>query len=59
MDIMLGGTHISGGIDQAVSLLTAAEAHKFAQKTIIIMTDGKWSEGVNPKTSATATTRVF
>ena len=47
-----GGTNIGAGIDQAVSVLKGGHARRFAQKTIIVMTDGHWTDGNNPVDAA-------
>ncbi len=51
-DIMLGGTNLTAGINQGVQMLTDANARTFAEKTMIVMTDGKWNEGGNPVTAS-------
>lgn len=48
-DTMLGGTNMSSGMQAAIDMLTAPDALPLANKTIILMTDGKWNEGANPK----------
>lgn len=50
---MPGGTNIAAGIDRAVTVLTSNTARAYAQKTIIVMTDGRWTHGSNPATAAT------
>jgi len=47
-----GGTNIGAGIDEAVKVLKGRQARSFAQKTIICMTDGQWTDGSNPVTAA-------
>jgi Flp pilus assembly protein TadG len=47
-----GGTNIGAGIDEATKELTGNKARKFAQKTIIVMTDGHWTDGSNPVEAA-------
>ena len=51
-DVMLGGTHMSAGIDMAVEVLTGPDSHNYATKIMVLMTDGKWNMGTNPKQSA-------
>jgi Ca-activated chloride channel homolog len=43
-----GGTNIGAGIDEGVKALTSSNARKFAHKTMIVMTDGHWTDGSNP-----------
>lgn len=45
---ILGSTNMSAGIDKAVDVLTAAGVRPYAQKVIILMSDGQWNEGRNP-----------
>ncbi len=47
-DIMMGGTNMSAGIDQSVTLLTDSSTNALAQKTIILMSDGQWNTGRDP-----------
>jgi Mg-chelatase subunit ChlD len=47
-----GGTNIGAGIDEGKKVLTASTARKFAQKTMIVMTDGHWTDGSNPVAAA-------
>jgi hypothetical protein len=49
---LVGSTNIAAGIDKAVQVLTGAGARPFAQKTIIVMTDGQWNEGRSPVLAA-------
>ncbi len=53
-DAMLGGTHMSAGIDMGVDILTGPDTHEYASKIIILMTDGKWNIGRNPVGAARA-----
>jgi Flp pilus assembly protein TadG len=46
-----GGTNIGAGIDEATKELKA-KARKYAQRTIIVMTDGHWTDGSNPVDAA-------
>jgi Ca-activated chloride channel homolog len=47
-----GGTNIGAGIDRAVEVLTGSNIPPFAQKTIIVMTDGHWTDGASPSEAA-------
>jgi Ca-activated chloride channel family protein len=47
-----GGTNIGAGIDRAVEVLTGSNIRPFAQKTIIVMTDGHWTDGASPSEAA-------
>ena len=47
-----GGTNIGAGIDEGVKVLTGNKSRKYAQKTIIVMTDGHWTDGSNPVEAA-------
>lgn len=47
-----GGTNIGAGIDAAASVLSGPAARKFARKTIIVMTDGLWTDGASPVEAA-------
>jgi hypothetical protein len=49
---IIGGTNVAAGIDKAVEVLTGANIRPFAQKTIIVMTDGQWNEGRSPVLAA-------
>jgi Flp pilus assembly protein TadG len=49
---IIGGTNVAAGIDKAVEVLTGAGVRPFAQKTIIVMTDGQWNEGRSPVLAA-------
>lgn len=51
---MPGGTNIGAGIDAAVTVLTGDSARTYSQKTIIVMTDGRWTSGDNPTIAAQA-----
>lgn len=43
-----GGTNISGGLTAAAAGLSSASARKFSSKVIVVLTDGKVSEGPDP-----------
>jgi len=47
-----GGTSISGGIDTAVAELTGPNGRAFADRTIIVLTDGVHNYGRSPVSSA-------
>jgi hypothetical protein len=49
---IFGMTNMSAGIDKAVETLTSNSALPYAQKVIILMTDGQWNEGRNPVDAA-------
>jgi len=49
---ILGSTNMSAGIDMGVSVLTSGSARPYAQKTIILMSDGQWNAGRNPVEAA-------
>ena len=47
-----GGTNISAGIDLGVKAFKGTNARSFAQKTMIVMTDGQWNAGRRPVDAA-------
>lgn len=48
-----GATDISAGIDEGMNmLLNSPEARSFAQRTIVLMTDGVWNQGRSPVQAA-------
>jgi Mg-chelatase subunit ChlD len=49
---IIGGTDIGAGIDTAVQSLKSSAARPYARKTIIVMTDGHWTDGSNPVDAA-------
>lgn len=51
-DVVFGGTDIAAGIDAAVVELTSPSARPFANKSIVLMTDGQWTHGRNPLLAA-------
>ncbi len=51
-DVMLGGTNLSAGIDQATQILTGPDTHDYASKTMIVLTDGQWNFGRDPVEAA-------
>ena len=50
--VMPGSTNMSAGLDGAIDVLNASKK-PLAKKTIILMTDGLWNQGVDPIVSAT------
>jgi Mg-chelatase subunit ChlD len=46
--VMLGGTNLGAGMDQAVAVLTAPDIRPLAHKIMIVMTDGQWNAGRDP-----------
>lgn len=50
--VMLGGTNMSSGIDQARSILNASNVKSYAKKVMILMTDGQWNAGRDPVLAA-------
>ncbi len=48
-DVMLGGTNMSAGIEMGIDVLTGSDSHDFASKIMIVMSDGKWNFGSDPK----------
>jgi Ca-activated chloride channel homolog len=47
-----GKTNMAAGIDKGVEMLTAADVKPYAQKTMVLMTDGEWNEGRHPVDAA-------
>ncbi|QDT52046.1 von Willebrand factor type A domain protein [Caulifigura coniformis] len=47
-----GGTNMSAGIDKAVETLTAGNVLPYASRSIVLMTDGQWNEGRDPRLAA-------
>ena len=47
-----GSTNMSAGIDKAVETMTAANVLPYATRTVVLMTDGQWNQGRNPKLAA-------
>jgi hypothetical protein len=50
--VMMGSTHMSAGIEQGVEVLTASNVRPYAEKVMILMTDGQWNMGRNPLEAA-------
>lgn len=49
---MLGGTHLSAGIDRARSILNGNTIRPLAKRVIIVFTDGQWNHGRAPEAAA-------
>jgi Mg-chelatase subunit ChlD len=49
---LYGSTNMSAGIDRAVAVLTSGNVLPYAQRTIVLMTDGQWNKGRNPRLAA-------
>lgn len=49
---MIGGTAISSGIDEAITLLNASPRALYAEKIIVLLTDGQWNTGYDPVLAA-------
>jgi Flp pilus assembly protein TadG len=49
---VLGSTNMAAGIDEGVSVLTAANVRPYAEKVMILMTDGQWNTGRDPLDAA-------
>ena len=49
--VMLGGTEMSAGLDEAISVLKNSD-RPLAKKIIVLMTDGQWNQGRSPVLSA-------
>lgn len=47
-NVMLGGTNMSAGMNMGISVLTGPSSRAFANKTMVLMTDGQWNQGINP-----------
>ena len=47
-----GATNLAAGIDKGVETLTASDVRPYAQKTMVLMTDGQWNEGRHPVDAA-------
>jgi len=51
---LIGNTNIAAGMQDAVTVLTSAQARLTAKKTMILLTDGIKTQGIDPITVATA-----
>jgi hypothetical protein len=47
-----GATNMSAGIDLAVSTLLGGDVLPYAQRSIVLMTDGQWNQGRDPREAA-------
>ncbi|MFO1062401.1 MAG: VWA domain-containing protein [Pirellulales bacterium] len=43
-----GGTNLSAGLDMAVATLKGTNSSQFANKVVVLLTDGQWNEGRSP-----------
>jgi hypothetical protein len=50
--VMLGGTNMAAGIDGGTEMLTAADVRPYAERIMILMTDGQWNQGRDPMDAA-------
>ena len=46
---MLGGTDMSSGMNAGLDMLLSNKTRPLARKTMILMTDGEWNMGYDPK----------
>jgi Mg-chelatase subunit ChlD len=44
-----GATNIAAGIQKGIEVLTSAQARPFAAKTMVLMSDGAYTEGQQPR----------
>ncbi len=51
-NVMMGGTDMASGINGGTAVLTGSSSRTFANKVMILMTDGQWNVGVDPTTAA-------
>ncbi len=51
---LIGNTNVASGMQSAVSVLTSNQARLTAKKTMILLTDGLVTQGVDPRTVAQA-----
>jgi Ca-activated chloride channel homolog len=49
---MNGATNLSAGLDLAVAQLTRPGVSQLSDKVVLLMTDGEWNEGRNPRLAA-------
>jgi hypothetical protein len=47
-----GSTNMAAGIDKGVEVLTASDVKPYAQRTMILMSDGQWNDGRHPVDAA-------
>ena len=50
--VIMGGTNLSSGLDRAVTVLTGPTNNQFANKVVILLTDGEWNAGRDPVLAA-------
>lgn len=48
LDVMLGATNMSAGLTEALRMILADKTKPLAKKSIVLMTDGLWNQGVDP-----------
>jgi hypothetical protein len=46
--VIMGGTNLSSGLDRAVAVLNGPGNNRFANKVVILLTDGEWNAGRDP-----------
>ncbi|GAB5402697.1 MAG: VWA domain-containing protein [Aureliella sp.] len=51
-EAVIGGTAISSGIDEAITLLGASPRTGYSEKIIVLFTDGVWNHGYDPVVAA-------
>ncbi len=49
---VIGATAISSGIDEAITLLNNSSRAAYAEKVIVLLTDGDWNTGYDPVVAA-------
>ena len=49
---LMGGTNLSAGLDNAVSVLTGVTSNRFSSKVVVLLTDGQWNDGRDPTQAA-------
>lgn len=52
LNVILGGTDMSGGMDAGRAVLTGTGVRSYAKKIMILMTDGQWNAGRDPVLAA-------
>ncbi len=50
--VIMGGTNLSSGLDRAVAVLNGPTNNRFANKVVILLTDGEWNAGRDPVLAA-------
>ncbi|MCC6509830.1 MAG: VWA domain-containing protein [Pirellulaceae bacterium] len=50
--VIMGSTNLSSGLDRAVQVLNGPNNNRFANKVIILLTDGVWNVGRDPVLAA-------